>query len=368
MKTTPNTPPARALLRKWDDSRKKTIRAKANTPQAQYARSAATGADWTILPQDKATLPAALINLISLNSRDTGHELIERTRELNNFFAGRSMKRLTALSSCDLEIAELRSRIMDWALKVAEEVSYKLRYRASKNPVETHKWFVDAIAIPLEQTVSFRRESMYALAWMAVGYILHVRMFEKFFFEPERALLKFDLARRACLTSGLREAEHSYLLDQLSLHAVEPAAYTLELVLRPLLSAIKGQGAGTAVDLKAEYEGMVADLLEAFPYLLGSSRQGRYVFEMPDKQVHCAFVFLPKDGAAQFLFWDSEADLIKGLATNTCRGGLTLGWDGQLSLLLHPWRKLALSFAIEDVTLLQHWLVAQVHERVVGDY
>lgn len=359
----PTRPPADALVRKQEESRKKTLRVSATTVQGRYALQSANAPDWRIAFQTVSVIPAELVSLITLVERDRGNFLIEQTRALNNSLVGTSFWYQNATLTCDPSFIMLHEEIMEWAKGVAEKVNFKMRYRAAKDPFAAFQWFCEAITGPLEIATALRPDGMYMLLWSAVTDQLSYSFIKQIFFQSGLMRLSYDPNREPLVSGSLTEREANKLSNLMSLYSVEPVEYTQRFVIQALVHQ-NLMPVPTVEDLI----GKVSDLLEAFPYLVNSQRDQRYTFTLPDGGPHVAFVFLPRDGFGQFLFHDSADELQKGLATNSFRGGLTVRWSGEFTVLLQPWAKLSSLAGSDSALRVQHWLVSQVHDRVVRDY
>lgn len=153
----------------------------------------------------------------------------------------------------------------------------------------------------------------------------------------------------------------------MNLYGVEPAHYIENIILRPLLHYLASSAAPDPTGGDA-FAAMHGDILEAFPYLLSSSRPMRYAFSIPGTSCTGTLTFVASSGFARFCFSDSRAALEAGLARSFARGALELAVDGRLSFEMHPWKTLEGLFGHADGLLLSHWLLKQVHHQVVADY
>jgi hypothetical protein len=177
-------------------------------------------------------------------------------------------------------------------------------------------------------------------------------------------------ASRIALSDRLpRSCDANAVINMFDLYGVEPASYVDNMVLRPLLDALAGDSSLPEPDEQCQrYQAMLVDLLEAAPYLVSSARTERFMFALPGSARMAAFCFVPGSSCASFLFADDADSLLLASRTTFCRGGLVLGYDGQLSTFMHPWRTLDKVFGEAAGQLLGYWLLEQVHGRVVQDY
>lgn len=77
-------------------------------------------------------------------------------------------------------------------------------------------------------------------------------------------------------------ANQQWLTNIVSLYAVEPGVYLDRFILSPLLAALRAMPQLPSLPEQREaIHGMLADLLEAFPYLMSSARAERLMFHLP---------------------------------------------------------------------------------------
>jgi hypothetical protein len=113
---------------------------------------------------------------------------------------------------------------------------------------------------------------------------------------------------------------------------------------------------------------MFGDILEAAPYLVASDRSERFMFNLPGSGCVAAFQFNAGLSCAQFVFDDDEDSLRRGLHTTFARGALMIGYDGKMSMYMHPWLTLDCIYGAHRGQMIAYWLLTQVHARITTDY
>lgn len=372
--TVPLTMQQQILRRRMDDEIAKILLRRPACAQDVYQSIAARQDDWTICLQPTRSLPLALTQLISLSLKNTGDMLFEETRKLNNRYAGSSYRAIDVMLASDPEFLDLRARALGWGKEVAKQVSFKLRHRAHAHPYRT---FVDAYKslLPYIDTVMVHgADRMYPLVWAAVLDLLPYELLESMVLAPGYLTISYEqdeqhLAYAVMTESFKASADIAWLTNIISLYCVEPAIYLDKIILSPLLAAL--QATSSLPPLPAQRKAiqeMIADVLEAFPYLMSSERAERYMFRIPGTSCVATFSFVASVGCAKFTFFDNEESLRRGVRTNFARAGLEIGYDGRFSSTMHPWRTLDTLFEPEDSSMLAYWLLKQVHSRLLTDY
>lgn len=350
------------------------VRARANSPLGRYASMVANRTDWTIVEQPERELPYALSQLITVDLRDQGNALIEETRQLNNRFGGRTYFDVEAILSTSPDCQDLMARISAWGEVVADQAVFKLRNRARTEPLKTFDAAYESIVRDLDTRIVHGRDCMYMLIWSTIVDMLPYKMIDAFILKPRLVEIHYDRSSKHNASLDFSERmplKHDYrrITNIFSLYCVEPTEYVDNVVLRPLLNML---GQETSLLEPSErhmlVQSMLADLFEAAPYLVSSARTERFTFTVPGSGKMAVFSFVPGTNCATFLFVDDADGLQRALHTTFCRGALMLGYNGQISSYMHPWRTLGKVFGVTDGELLAYWLFRQVHDRVVRDY
>ena len=173
------------------------------------------------------------------------------------------------------------------------------------------------------------------------------------------------------MTSNLTGSDRQMYLvqQQLELYGYAPTVYSRDVVLTPLLQALKSDRATPKFSEMKQMIGVfLADLLEAFPYLLTSKRIGKNVFSIPGANTVGAFDYTANNGFGRFFLSDSTEKLTRDLERAKGLGILEARFDGRIAFYPFPWMTLERLFGEEDGTLLTYWLLKQAHERVVVSY
>jgi len=357
-----------------NDHLDQVLRLRPLSAQTRHAHMIASDRDWTIAEQPVRELPYALNQLISLALRDRGNALIEETRHLNNRFADHSYRNIEAILSTAPDCLDLRARILEWGEEVAAQVVYKLRNRARQNPVKTFDSAFHSIVRDLDTRIVHGSDRMYMLVWSAVVEMLPYKLIDALLLQPGHIEIHLDARSGHASTIAIsdrmpKSCDAKAIINMFDLYGVEPASYVDNMVLRPLLEALAGNSSLPAPGEQCKrYQAMLDDLLEAAPYLVSSARAERFMFALPGSARMAAFSFVAGSSCASILFADDADSVLRGLRTSFCRGGLVLGYSGQFSTLMHPWRTLGKVFGEADGQLLGYWLLQQVHGRVVQDY
>lgn len=362
------------LRRKMNDHLDQVLRLRPISAQTRYAHMIANDRDWTVEEQPVHELSYALGQLISLGVRDQGNALIEETRHLNNRFAGRSYRDIEAILSGSPDCLDLQARILEWGEEVAAQVVYKLRNRARQDPLKAFDSAYSSIVRDLDTRIVHGSDRMYMLVWSAVVDMLPYKLLDALLLQPGH--IEIHLAPRGGHASTIafsdrlpRSCDANAVINMCDLYGVEPASYVDNIVLKPLLDALVVDSSLPEPEEQCKrYQAMLADLLEAAPYLVSSARTERFMFTLPGSARMAAFSFVAGSSCATILFADDADSLLRAARTTFCRGGLVLGYDGQLSTYMHPWRTLDKVFSQADSQLLGYWLLQQVHGRVVQDY
>jgi hypothetical protein len=362
------------LRRKMNDHLDQVLRLRPLSAQTRYAHMIASDRDWTLAEQPVRELPYALNQLISLGLRDQGNALIEETRQLNNRFVGRSYRDIEAVLSGAPDCQDLQARILEWGEEVAAQVVYKLRSRAKQDPVKTFDSAYRSIVSDIDTRIVHGSDRMYMLVWSAVVDMLPYKLIDALLLQPRHIEIRLDARSGHASTIEIsdrlpRSCDANAVINMFDLYGVEPASYVDNMILKPLLDALAGDPSlPNPCEQCERYQAMLADLLEAAPYLVSSTRTERFMFALPGSTRMAAFCFIPGTSCASILFADDADSLLRAARTNFCRGGLALGYDGQLSTYMHPWRTLDKVFGEAEGQLLGYWLLQQIHGRVVQDY
>lgn len=366
--------PTAQIKARHEDLNKKMLRRDVQSPLEEYGLSIVKAEDWVILEQPPKTLPRALTELISLKLRDEGNTLIEATRELNNRYAGYTIRALNALLEADLDLHDLKRRVLVWAEAIVKEVLFKRRRLAVEDPYMLYRKIFDSFICEIDQKIAHGDTHMYSMVWARAMDAIPFWLIEALFIKT--GLLEIgheegELHRPTMGGSlfGRWPMARFDMPNQLSLYGVEAHLYLRDVVLKPLVQAIHASDPLPPNDqIQRQVDIWLSDLLEAFPYLLSSKRVARHLFKIPGTSCVAAFGFLAGDGFARFLFSDSEDRLIRDLETATCRGILEIDYDGSLNCYMHPWLSLERMFDAQSSLVLTYWLLQQIHHNVVADY
>lgn len=361
------------LRRKLNDDMGKILNRRVDSVVAKFAHEVATSGDWTVEEQPVRTLPSALRDMITVSQRDAGNALIEETRVFNNQYAGFSFRAVEVMLANDLELLDLQHRAQAWSMDVARQVCFTLRHQARSDPFRAFFIAYDRVVAPIDMTIVHGKDRLYSMIWETVVDLLPYRLFDALLFAPGHCSLSHGPTPAHLGTLAFaREVtaqEQKRVKTIISLYAVEPIAYLDNVVLAPLLATLREDP--TSPDLAVQertYQGMFADLLEAYPYLLSSDRAERYMFAIPGTSCVATFSFLAPNGCARIVFCDDAESLRRGLRTNFVRGALKIGYDGSISWWMHPWRVLDAVFGAEGAVTLSWWLLKQVHRQLVDDF
>lgn len=362
------------LRRRLDDEMEKSLRRRPVSAQDQYAEKVARDGDWTIGVQPARSLPLALTQLIPLSLRDEGNRLFEETRDLNNRYAGMSYRTVEIMLASDPERLDLGARALAWGEEVARQVAFKARHRASANPYGTYFDIYSGALTHIDTVMVHGDDRLHQLVWANVLDLLPYCLLDAMLMAPGHLRIEHELdaARlpRAVMSETLRSvANQERLTNVVSLYAVEPGVYLDRFILAPLLAELRATPPSPSLpEQRDAIQGMLADLLEAFPYLMSSERAERQMFRIPGSGCVGTFSFIASNGYAKFGFFDDEEGMLRGVRTNFARTGLEIGYDGRLSSSMHPWRTLDRICSPNDAVMLTYWLLEQVHGRVLADY
>lgn len=372
--TTVLTPQQQLVRRKVKEDMTKILNRRPKYAQDHYAHIVATTADWVIAEQPVRQLPLALSQLISLELRDSGIALLEETRNLNNQYIGYNFRTAEVILTGDPDCLDLHARALAWGAEVARQANFKLRHQARNDPYRTFLNAYDTIVAPIDQQIVHGGDRLHSLIWEAIVDLLPFQLLDVMVFKPGHCTLSHDAspAHQPELTvaremSSPRDQERFSSI--LSLYAVEPVAYMDNVIVRPLLTALRSNS--TLPDLerqRQQYQHMFDDLKEAYPYLLSSDRTERYMFSIPGTSCMAAFSFLAPNGCGRIMVCDDAEGLRRGIHTNFMRGALNVGYDGRISWWMHPWRTLDNVFDYEAAVTLSWWFLKQVHGQLVQDY
>lgn len=367
------TPQQETLRRKLKDELGKILSRRADNPMSKYAHQVATSGDWTVEQLPSMTLPPEMRDMITVSQRDAGNALIEETRLLNNQYAGYKFRTVEAILANDDELLDLRNRALDWAVEVAGQLCFKLRHRARSEPFRAFFIAYDGFVAPLDTKIAHGTDRLYSKVWAPVVDLLPYQIFDTLLLKPGYCKISFGAPPAHLpvifLPSDLPASAQKRVETVLSLYAVEPVAYLDNVVLAPLLAALRNaSGMPDLAEMEATYRSMFGDLLEAHPYLMLSERAERYVFEIPGTSCVGTFTFIAPQGCATIFFADDVENLLSGVRTNFVRGALNIGYDGKIFWHMHPWRKLEALFEAEGAITLSWWLIKQVHSQLVQDF
>ncbi|MGG7605034.1 hypothetical protein [Massilia sp. BKSP1R2A-1] len=361
------------LRRKLNDDIGKILNRRADSAIGKFAHQVATSRDWTVEEQPTSTLPSALRDMITVSQRDAGNALLEETRVLNNQYAGLSFRTVEVMLANDQDFLDLHQRAQAWATNVTRQICFTLRHRARSDPFRAFFSAYDCVVAPIDMNIVHGSDRLYSMVWETVVDLLPYQLFDALLLTPGHCTLSHGPgpAHQSTLAFArdMTAQEQQRVGTIISLYAVEPVAYLDNVVLTPLLAALR-QDLTTPdlAELRRTYQDMFADLLEAYPYLLSSDRALRYMFTIPGTSCVATFSFLAPNGCARIVFCDDAESLRRGLHTNFVRGALKVGYDGIITWWMHPWRALDAVFGAEGAVILSWWLLKQVHRQLVQDF
>lgn len=362
--------PTSVVLRRIEEENAKLLRMKPATPMSEYAVQVVRQGSWIIKEQPAMKLPGALSELIGLSLRDEGNELIEETRQFNNRNVGRSSDEINAELVADVEIMDLRSRVLDWTERATKQVLYKCRRKIEADPVGAYNDLFESIVRDIDTRIASGDDRLYQQMWNWAVDCMAYLLLDGCLLQPGFCEIEYTSDSEHNPSIKSKTSHDPGIFDaiggQIHLFGNEVASYNRDIVFLPLSRTVD---TGASIeDVRAEYHSNLSDLVEAFPYLLSSSRSHRYTFAIPGTTCFGAFRFLGTHGFASFLFCDTEEDLRRGLETNGFRGGVNIDYIGAMSCLMHPWLTLDRTLPSEKALRVAHWLLKQVHGRVVDDY
>lgn len=365
--------PATVFARRLIEEQSKALRRRAQTSLDAYIRELIKEDDWLIQEQPVLTLPLGLTEYISLALRDEGNALIAETRAINNRYVGRSMGGVKTTLISDIEVLDLGRRVLDWVERAMNEVLYRNRRRIKDQPDLTYWKFFESFIKPIDTGIAHRADRLYQLAWTRAIDCMCYLLVEGCFFTPGHLTYRHDddADRRFYLQGEIltKQRVQALVFEQMNLFGMEPALYLKDVVLKPLaLILAESEPPRTPEELRREFHSNLGNLLEAFPYLCSSTRNGRYLFSVPGTGCAAAFRFIASDGFAAFWFADSEESLRAGLESNRCRAVVEIGFDGTVSCSMHPWLTLERILGEQDALRVKCWLFRQVHAKVVNDF
>lgn len=365
--------PATAVTKAIEREDSRILKRKPITDLDDFASKNVKGNDWTIQHLGQIVLPRSITEHLSLELRDRGNTLVEETRELNNAFAGQSIKAATAILRFDISLLDLKERVLEWTEQIMVQVLYRVRHRIAKDPFRTYLELSKTLLGPMDQDVAHGADRLYQLAWDRAIDCMAYMLIDGCFLQPGHVRLRHGSApnHKAIIESNPIVPQNALGIigSQMNLFVVEPTIYCQTIVLQPLAAALEAEDPPRASsELQRELTAWTGDLLEAFPYLHTSTRRSRFIFPIRGTTCYAGFQFFSQDGFFTFRFADSEADMRRGLETNYSRGGVEAGYNGVLSFLNHPWLSLERALGAEAALRVSHWLVSQVHRQVVGDY
>lgn len=371
----PQLDPRQLILRKKMSSHLDAVtKSRPTNDQGRYAQMIAANRDWIIREQPVRTLPLSLTQLIKIGTRELGNALIEETRQLNNRYAGSSFRDVEALLTGDSACLDLHQRILQWSENVAEQINYKLRHRGKDDPFGTFDHAYRTIVAPLDTELVHGSDRLYMHVWTCVVDMLPYKLWDALIAAPAHLRIDHDASiRHLSILVPSKHVAHRFdkkaIMATLSLYGIEAAAYLKSVVCDPLLEMlVQDIGVPDSETQRARYEEMFADVLEAAPYLIASDRSERFMFDLPGLGGVAAFQFIVGLSCAQFVFADDADSLRHGLRTAFARGALTIGYDGTMSVYMHPWLTLGSIYGAQRGQMIAYWLLTQVHSRITTDY
>ena len=368
--------PTTSIMDRVNDMEKRTLRRPPQNIAEAYAASVAKGNDRVILEQVVKTLPRSLTELISLSLRDEGNALIEETRLINNRYLGSTIKTLQAQLVGDLEVIELRDQVLDWNERVVNAVLFKMRRQITADPIKTYAKLFTSFVHELDTTIAHGTNDFYSLIWDAATEALPYGLLDGIFFKTGLISGVYkDIGpngeREFFLSGSLKCSyeERHFIGEHLTLYGFAPTVYAQEVVLQPLLQALKADLGSVS---KAEQQRMcgvfLADLLEAFPYLLSSTRIGKSIFPVEGSRAVAAFDYTCRDGFGCFFLSDSASCFEREMAFGKALGILEVLFDGKIAFYPYPRMTLEAVFGEDDGLLLTYWFLKQARERVLASY
>lgn len=363
------------ILRKKMDSHLDALtRSRPTNVQGRYAQMIAASDDWVIREQPVRVLPLSLNQLIKINTRDLGNALIEETRQLNNRYVGSSMRDVEAQLAGDPACIDLQQRILDWSEDVAAQINFKLRHRAKDDPFGTYDYAYRTIVSPLDTELVHGSDRLYMRVWTCVVDMLPYKLWDAFIAAPGHLRIDHDASIRHLPTlvpskRWVRQFDSNAISEMLGLYGIESIAFLKTIILAPLLEVIAHDPATPETETqRARISHMLADIIEAAPYLISSERSERFMFDLPGSGCVAAFQFTAGSNCAQFVFDDSGDSLRHGLRTAFARGALMMAYDGTLSMYMHPWLTLDRIYGVQQSQMIAYWLLTQVHARIIADF
>ncbi len=361
------------LMARTADMEKRLLVKPATNVSEQYAKSVAKLGDRLIESMPPLFLPRSLTDLIDLPLRDHGNDLIEETREINNRHVGNTIKTLEAVLLGDEEVEDLSRRVMEWSERVTRAILYKARRQFAADPTRTYIKIYSSAIHDLDVKVAHGMNNMFSLVWSSALELIPTTLIEEVFVSTGLVSGQFDDRREdRGYTWNVSERmlqNGRFIHDQFMLYEFQPLAYARDVVLTPLLSHLKSTGA--LPDLGAmqhDKDVFVADLLEAFPYLVSSRRMGKFMFGVPGAEVVAVFDFAGTNGFARIFLSDTEARFAREITAAKSMGMLELGFNGSVHVFFKPWKTLDSMFGRDDALRLTYWLLKQAHALVVPSF
>lgn len=366
--------PTTSLRERVDDIHTRVLRTKPQNINDAYALEVARGADRVICEQGVKFLPRSLTELISLSLRDEGNALIDETRQFNNRYVGYTIKTMEAEVVGDLEVIELKERLLDWAQRVAKAVLFRVRRQIASEPIKTYLKLYESFIHEVDTTIAHGLDNMYSLVWEPTMEALPYWMIDAIFVKSGLVSGHFDnnLQDRQFIQGGTLKGSDRELFainQHLSLYAYAPTIYTTEVVLNPLLQHLKADGFLPAPEEMDRQKGVfLADMLEAFPYLLSSTRIGKNLFQVLGAGTVATFDYTANNGFGRFFLSDTPERFAREIERGKSLGVLEVQFDGKISYYPFPWMTIESVFGKDDTLVLSYWLLKQAHERVVASY
>lgn len=363
--------PTRAIMDRHDELAKRVQRKTAKTISEVYAKSVATEGGWQIQEQPIKTLPRSLTDLIPVVLRDEGNALIEETRQINNRYAGVDIRSLQALLVGDLETIDLKERVLVWAEKMTHAVLFKARRQIAENCVKAYSNLYRSFIHEIDTKIAHGTDHMYSVTWSSAMEAIPYWLIDAIFVQTGFVTGAHESDQHFVLggTLLLNRVEAYFLTQQFTLYNFETIAYSREIILTPLHRTLLSGGTLPSIEtMRRQTALFLADLLEAFPYLLSSTRVGKHLFSLPGTTCVAAFDYIANDGFARFMFSDSKERFEREIVLGSCRGILEVGFDGRIAFYMMPWMTLARVFGTEASLVLTYCLLKIAHEKVVADY
>lgn len=356
------------------DIEKRVLARIPQTPNDHLAKSVAERGDQDVRFLPEIHLPRSLTDWLNIALRDEGNALIEETRQINNRHVGNTIKEMDALLCGDYESIDLAKRVRDWGCRVVKSVLYKARRQVSAEPTNTYRKIYGTAVLDLDTKVAHSAHSIFSLIWTPVMDLIPGQMLEEIF-------VKTGLVKASCdYKQGGRTVEWSFFLppshhdsrlicQHLTFYGYESFVYTRDVVLKRLLASLKGMKGLPSLDvMQHDKDIFVADLLEAFPYLITSVRMEKYMFGIIGADTVAAFDYTANEGFARILLSDSDQRFVREIATARILGALELGFDGTIHIFNQSWKTLESMFGPDDSLRLAYWLLKKSHELVVPSY